>query len=87
MTQPQLTAIEDRIYGETPEEGLIARVYGDPELATVFAASRDLLAALQKLVAEYDSIEPGEITNVACIVAFMVQDFLPQARAAIDKAT
>ena len=53
---PQFTISDDRIYGEALLGGysLIARVYGDPELAAIFAAApataseRDRLAALNE---------------------------------------
>ena len=46
-TGTTLTAQGDLIYGETPEDGLIARVYGAPRLARQFAASDEMLAALR----------------------------------------
>ena len=36
---PTLTASGDRIYGETPEDGIMVRVYGDPELAEKIACA------------------------------------------------
>ena len=63
--RPQLTAMDDRIYGETPEDGLIARVYGDSELATIFAAApavareRDRLAKL--LGALIEALDSGNL--------------------------
>ena len=47
---PVLTASGDRIYGETPEDGLIARVYGDHELAMKMAAALEMLEALKLLL-------------------------------------
>ena len=35
---PELTAIGDKIYGETPEDGIIARVYADEALAARLVA-------------------------------------------------
>ena len=46
---PTLTAIGDRIYGETPKDGLIARVYGDAELAALFAAAPETAAERDRL--------------------------------------
>ena len=42
-----LTAMGDRIYGETPEDGIVARVYGDPALALKMAAATEMLEALE----------------------------------------
>ena len=77
MTQhtPTLTAIDDRIYGETPEDGLIAKVYGDAELAALFAAApetaaerdrlreinADLLAALKIAHEGLERLQSGDI--------------------------
>ena len=52
--RPLLTASGEVIYGETPEDGMLAKVYGDPELARVFAAAPELLAACKALVAADD---------------------------------
>lgn len=40
MTQV-LTALGDRIYGEMREDGTVAKVYGDPDLAAKMAAVED----------------------------------------------
>lgn len=50
MSGPRLTALGDRIYGETPEDGLVARVYGDDALALKMAASPTLLEALEDML-------------------------------------
>ena len=47
-TGTTLTAAGDLIYGETPEDGIVARVYGAPKLARQFAASDEMLRALRK---------------------------------------
>lgn len=52
--RPILTASGEVIYGETPEDGIIARVYGDPELATMFAAAPDLLRQSEELICQID---------------------------------
>ncbi len=57
---PQFTISDDRIYGEALLGGysLIARVYGDPELAAIFAAApataaeRDRLVVMNTMLAE-----------------------------------
>lgn len=45
--RPIYTACDEKIYGETPEDGMVAKVYSDPELATMFAAAPELLAACE----------------------------------------
>lgn len=49
MTRPTLTASGEIIYGEAPEDGILAKVYGDPELAKLFAAAPDLLETLDDI--------------------------------------
>ncbi len=70
---PILTAIGDRIYGETPEDGLIARVYGDDALAAQFAAAPELKAAceglLQHFVAEYGEGAPQCVDDALAVLA------------------
>ena len=52
--RPIYTASGEVIYGETPEDGIIAKVYGDPELAGLFVERfnlhDELVAACKGLV-------------------------------------
>jgi hypothetical protein len=43
---PKLTALGDKIYGETPEDGIIARIYSDEDLAARFVACFDACAGI-----------------------------------------
>ena len=52
---PQLTAMGDRIYGETPEDGIMACAYGDPELAELFAAAPATAAERDRLLKERET--------------------------------
>ena len=76
---PQLTALGDRIYGETPEDGIVGCAYGDPELASIFAAAPELLAALEAFTEAMD-MHLGHKHEVA------ICDADDQARAVIIKA-
>ena len=55
---PQFTISDDRIYGEALLGGysLIARVYGDPELAAIFADAPETAAERDRLVAVNENL-------------------------------
>ena len=52
--RPILTASGDVIYGKTPEDGIIAKVYGDPELARLFAVAPEMFDALETFFKWFD---------------------------------
>lgn len=53
--RPTYTASGEVIYGETPEDGIVAKVYGDPELADLMARAVNthdkLIADKEQLIA------------------------------------
>lgn len=65
MKRPIYTASGEAIYGETPEDGIVAKVYGDPELAEVFASAANAKFQKADLVpCEY--CENGQVWTECC---------------------
>ena len=82
-----LTAIGDRIYGETPEDGIVARVYGDPELARQMAAAPETAAERDRLKAlNAEMLEALKGMKAAATSEFVPVNVIRDAGKAIAKA-
>ena len=65
-------AIGTQIFGESEEDGVIAKVYGAPKLATIMAASLEMLEALKMAVEKTDWIAASDghwIANCRAAIA------------------
>jgi hypothetical protein len=63
--RPIYTASGEVIYGETPEDGIVAKVYGDPDLAQVFAAAANAEFQRPTLV-PCECCEDGQVWIECC---------------------
>lgn len=72
---PVMTASGDKVLGEECEQ--VATVYGDPELATIMAASVEVLEALEEIMGE----PPDEGLNRKVSIRHSVKAFSVIAKA------
>ncbi len=91
---PTLTASGEVIYGETPEDGIIAKVYGDPELAQLFAAAPGLLdackhgeQALRVVLHQTEQAnDDNAIVTIPCIDVMHLRNRVMQAHDSLQDA-
>ena len=83
--RPIYTASGEVIYGETPEDGIIAKVYGDPELAGLFVERfnlhDELVAACKAVERSYASGQAYDKSALPLVEAVLAKAQLEGGKA------